>query len=116
MDLTIDKGIYDELYKTGLFEEMSLGTDEDEHSIEMHLPYVAKVRVKFVSSRSPWSRLNLRPSLSSERYWEKLSSQVRQRKTIFLNLSIDEIHLTGNGEEDQRSVHDCTYSCWRYYD
>lgn len=44
MDLPIDKGVYDELYKTGLFEEMSLGTDEDEHSIEMHLPYVAKVR------------------------------------------------------------------------
>ncbi|XP_022689490.1 protein MEMO1-like isoform X1 [Varroa jacobsoni] len=43
MDLPIDKGVYDELYKTGLFEEMSLGTDEDEHSIEMHLPYVAKV-------------------------------------------------------------------------
>lgn len=44
MDLPIDKGIYDELYKTGLFEEMSLGTDEDEHSIEMHLPYLSKVR------------------------------------------------------------------------
>ncbi|XP_003744935.1 protein MEMO1 [Galendromus occidentalis] len=43
MDLTIDKEIYDELYKTGLFEEMSLGTDEDEHSIEMQLPYIAKV-------------------------------------------------------------------------
>lgn len=45
MDLTIDKEIYDELYKTGLFEEMSLGTDEDEHSIEMQLPYIAKVNL-----------------------------------------------------------------------
>lgn len=35
--------------KTGKFEEMDLQTDEDEHSIEMHLPYVRKVFEKFVS-------------------------------------------------------------------
>jgi len=32
----------EELRKTGLFSDMSLETDEDEHSIEMHLPYVRK--------------------------------------------------------------------------
>ncbi|XP_035207804.1 protein MEMO1-like [Stegodyphus dumicola] len=42
-DLSIDQTIYDELYSTGQFEEMSLLTDEDEHSIEMHLPFIAKV-------------------------------------------------------------------------
>lgn len=42
-DLSIDNAIYDELYSTGHFEEMSLLTDEDEHSIEMHLPFIAKV-------------------------------------------------------------------------
>lgn len=42
-DLIIDQKIYDELFATGCFERMSLQTDEDEHSIEMHLPYVAKV-------------------------------------------------------------------------
>lgn len=42
-DLTIDSQVYGELYGTGQFEEMSLSTDEDEHSIEMHLPYIAKV-------------------------------------------------------------------------
>lgn len=31
------------LAETGLFSEMDLQTDEDEHSIEMHLPYVRKV-------------------------------------------------------------------------
>ena len=31
-----------ELKQTGQFSEMSLQTDEDEHSIEMHLPYVRK--------------------------------------------------------------------------
>uniref|UniRef100_A0A8C2M876 Protein MEMO1 n=1 Tax=Cricetulus griseus TaxID=10029 RepID=A0A8C2M876_CRIGR len=31
-----------DLQKTGMFERMSLQIDEDEHSIEMHLPYTAK--------------------------------------------------------------------------
>lgn len=34
--------VYTDLWKTGLFERMSMQTDEDEHSIEMHLPYTAK--------------------------------------------------------------------------
>ncbi|XP_076066499.1 protein MEMO1 [Oratosquilla oratoria] len=42
-DLTIDQRVYDELYATDHFESMSSSADEDEHSIEMHLPYVAKV-------------------------------------------------------------------------
>jgi len=42
-DLTIDTQVYNELRGTGLFEEMSLATDEDEHSIEMQLSYIAKV-------------------------------------------------------------------------
>ena len=33
-----------ELLDTGDFEVMTLEADEDEHSIEMHLPYVAKVK------------------------------------------------------------------------
>lgn len=32
-----------ELEKTGQFSWMDMKTDEDEHSIEMHLPYIAKV-------------------------------------------------------------------------
>uniref|UniRef100_A0A4W5RUS8 Protein MEMO1 n=1 Tax=Hucho hucho TaxID=62062 RepID=A0A4W5RUS8_9TELE len=42
-DLRIDQKVYADLWKTGMFERMSLQTDEDEHSIEMHLPYTAKV-------------------------------------------------------------------------
>ncbi|KAM9804421.1 protein MEMO1 [Neosynchiropus ocellatus] len=41
-DLRIDQKVYSELWKTGLFDRMSLQTDEEEHSIEMHLPYTAK--------------------------------------------------------------------------
>lgn len=33
----------DELRRSGEFSDMSLQTDEDEHSIEMHLPYIRKV-------------------------------------------------------------------------
>lgn len=32
-----------ELRETGEFEEMSIQSDEDEHSIEMHLPYIRKI-------------------------------------------------------------------------
>lgn len=42
-DLKIDPQINSELEKTGKFTWMDMSTDENEHSIEMHLPYVAKV-------------------------------------------------------------------------
>ncbi|QRV76283.1 AmmeMemoRadiSam system protein B [Ceratobasidium sp. AG-Ba] len=41
--LPLDLDIIAELRKTEQFSDMSLRTDEDEHSIEMHLPYVRKV-------------------------------------------------------------------------
>ena len=42
-DLSVDRATYQQLYSSGLFEEMTLQTDEAEHSIEMHLPYIAHV-------------------------------------------------------------------------
>nr|CAB3263755.1 protein MEMO1 [Phallusia mammillata] len=42
-DLAIDQSICEELYSTGKFQTMSMQTDEDEHSIEMQLPFIAKV-------------------------------------------------------------------------
>ncbi|KAG8759563.1 hypothetical protein FRC14_005592 [Serendipita sp. 396] len=42
-ELPLDKETIDELEKTGKFEVMSRSTDEDEHSIELHLPYVRKI-------------------------------------------------------------------------
>jgi predicted class III extradiol MEMO1 family dioxygenase len=39
----------DELKNTGHFSEMDQGTDEDEHSIEMHLPYVRKIFEGYVT-------------------------------------------------------------------
>ncbi|ONK78924.1 uncharacterized protein A4U43_C01F1050 [Asparagus officinalis] len=42
-DLPIDTEVNEELYSTGKFELMDLHVDEAEHSMEMHLPYLAKV-------------------------------------------------------------------------
>lgn len=38
--LDIDKATTAELHRTGKFETMSIAADEDEHSLEMHLPYI----------------------------------------------------------------------------
>lgn len=46
-DLKIDKEINAELDATKEFQWMDMKTDEDEHSIEMHLPYIAKVMEDF---------------------------------------------------------------------
>ena len=35
--------VYRELEATGQFVRMDQNVDEEEHSIEMHLPYVAKI-------------------------------------------------------------------------
>lgn len=41
--LPLDLDTINELRETGKFGDMDIQTDEDEHSIEMHLPYVRKV-------------------------------------------------------------------------
>ncbi|XP_022914947.1 protein MEMO1 [Onthophagus taurus] len=46
-DLIVDTQINAELEMTGQFEWMHMDTDENEHSIEMHLPYIAKVMENF---------------------------------------------------------------------
>jgi len=42
-NLTVDEAVRVELLANPLFQRMTQGVDEDEHSIEMHLPYVAHV-------------------------------------------------------------------------
>lgn len=42
-DVILHKTAVEELKKTGLFKAMSNSVDEDEHSIEMHLPYTYKI-------------------------------------------------------------------------
>ena len=42
-NIKIDTQTSNELYKTGLFSIMNKQQDFDEHSLEMHLPYIAKI-------------------------------------------------------------------------
>lgn len=42
-NIKLDRKVINELYATNLFEMMSKDVDEDEHSIEMQLPYIAKM-------------------------------------------------------------------------
>ena len=51
-NLPVESTIRDELLRTGLFDTTSRKIDEDEHSIEMHLPYIATLL-----SRSPGSSI-----------------------------------------------------------
>jgi AmmeMemoRadiSam system protein B len=46
-NIQIDTQISGELYRTGLFSIMNKHQDSDEHSLEMHLPYIAKVFEKY---------------------------------------------------------------------
>jgi len=49
-NLTVNNLIRDELLSTGLFDSCPLDVDEAEHSIEMHLPYIAKVAATSTTS------------------------------------------------------------------
>ncbi|GAC76055.1 predicted dioxygenase [Moesziomyces antarcticus T-34] len=42
-NLEVDRQVTEELKATGKFETMTQSQDEDEHSMEMHLPYIYKV-------------------------------------------------------------------------
>lgn len=54
-DLTLDRAMNAELMATEEFEVMSLEADEDEHSIEMHLPYIARVMQRVHEAGSPFT-------------------------------------------------------------
>ena len=47
--LTVDRETTAALHKTGQFEWMSQSVDEDEHSLEMHLPYIYKTLTKYAT-------------------------------------------------------------------
>lgn len=42
-NLPVDTALTTELYKSGQFKYMSQDADENEHSLEMHLPYIYKM-------------------------------------------------------------------------
>lgn len=91
-NLNIDRAIYNELYATNLFEEISLDTDEQEHSLELQLPYLYKV----MSKRSkPYTIVpmivgSLSPS-KQQAYGKILASYMSQPENAFV-ISSDFCH------------------------
>ncbi|GAM87227.1 hypothetical protein ANO11243_052490 [Dothideomycetidae sp. 11243] len=51
-NLAIDKATTQELHATGQFSYMRQDIDEDEHSLEMHLPYICKMLSKTFGDRA----------------------------------------------------------------
>ncbi|XP_012059200.1 PREDICTED: protein MEMO1 [Atta cephalotes] len=91
-DLLIDQQVRRELEETGHFECMDLNTDEEEHSIEMQLPFIAKVMEGFKDSFTIIPILV--GSLSPERealYGRLLAPYMADPQTLFV-ISSDFCH------------------------
>ncbi|KAF2140974.1 uncharacterized protein K452DRAFT_229220 [Aplosporella prunicola CBS 121167] len=56
-NLKIDRATVAELHKAGKFDKMSQSVDEDEHSLEMHLPYIYKTLSRQFSDPSDFPPL-----------------------------------------------------------
>ena len=91
-DLHIDQQVCRELEETRHFEWMDLNTDEEEHSIEMQLPFIAKVMEGFKDSFTIIPILV--GSLSPERealYGRLLAPYMADPQTLFV-ISSDFCH------------------------
>lgn len=90
--LSVCLKVYRELKSTGLFEEMSLSVDEEEHSIEMQLPYIAKVMEAFRDSFTIVPILVGALKQSGEiKYGKLLSKYLADPNTLFV-ISSDFCH------------------------
>lgn len=56
-NLKIDVATVAELHKSGQFDRMSASVDTDEHSIEMHLPYIHKILTRLRSHTAIGKRI-----------------------------------------------------------
>lgn len=91
-NLIIDKETYAELYATNLFEEMTLQTDEEEHSIELQLPFIVKTMSKFDKPYTivPMVVGSVRPDKEAM-YGKALSKYLAQPENAFI-ISSDFCH------------------------
>jgi len=91
-DLSINTSLTRELVDTGHFEVMTVEADEDEHSIEMMLPYIAKVM------ESARGRFDIVPvmvgslSTSSEARYGKIFAKYLQDPSVCFVISSDFCH------------------------
>ncbi|KAF1990346.1 UPF0103-domain-containing protein [Aulographum hederae CBS 113979] len=95
-NLKLDKSTIDELRATGQFRDMSISTDEDEHSIEMHLPYIYKMLSRSFPNPSSFPPLipilvgSTNPTTES-RYGRLLAPYLADPSSIFI-ISSDFCH------------------------
>ncbi|CAH9099804.1 unnamed protein product [Cuscuta europaea] len=89
-DLPIDMEVIEELKASGKFEMMDLNVDEAEHSMEMHLPYLAKVFHGFAVKVVPILVGSLSPM--HEAMYGKFLAKYADDPTNFFSVSSDFCH------------------------
>ncbi|KAF2235290.1 UPF0103-domain-containing protein [Viridothelium virens] len=95
-NLRLDKDTISALHQTGKFDKMSLSVDEDEHSLEMHLPYIYKLLSNAFPTPSAFPPLipiligNTSPS-SETTYGRLLAPYLADTSSIFI-ISSDFAH------------------------
>lgn len=91
-DLEVDQKVNQELLATGQFEKMSRDVDEEEHSLEMHMPYIYKMmeRAKHAYTVVPIMVGSLSPE--KEAYFGQLFAKYLADPQNFFVISSDFCH------------------------
>lgn len=89
-DIVIDREIVDKLYETGEFEYYSISDDEDEHSLEMHLPYIKRMFGDHEFTLVPIVVGSIRYS-KEQKYGKMLADYVKDDENLFI-ISSDFCH------------------------
>jgi len=83
-NLKINKELVTELYNTGAFEYLSMDVEEAEHSLEMHLPYIAKVMSKNDNFSIVPIMVGSLSKESEESYGKLLARYLLAKDTLFV--------------------------------
>jgi len=89
-NIKIDKSVNEDLNASGLFEWMTKAIDEDEHSIEMQLPYISKVMGDSIFTLVPILVGSLSKD-AEEKYGELISKYLEDQCNFFI-ISSDFCH------------------------
>jgi len=81
--LKLDRDIIKDLYATGSFEYISADVEEAEHSIEMHLPYIAQVMGRHDFTIIPIMVGSIKQD-AEEQYGKLLAPYLKDEETLFV--------------------------------
>ncbi|KAI8970014.1 MEMO1 family [Mycotypha africana] len=90
-DLHLDKAVIKELEETGEFKYMRQTVDEDEHSIEMHLPFVYKIFENTANLKVVPILVGATSQATEKRYGELLAKYLENPENFFI-ISSDFCH------------------------